>query len=118
MAVYATIKKELRKKSAIFAIGFLPAANAQGLTLETSSIPADYQTMALIALRYILVIALMIVGLKAAKAGYDWYYWEGSAAKAVESKEKFSKLLVYICVLFFLLALYRAFVPELGLLTV
>jgi len=118
------MKKRLILKKAVFPVSILAAifplvASAQGLTLapQPSVVSADYRMISLIALRVILVLVVVIFGMIAIKSGHYWIHWEGNAKRAYENKRKLALSLLIITICFFILVLYKVFVPDYGVLT-
>ncbi len=87
---------------------------AQGLTLTPaqSSYNPDYTTIALIALRVVLVLITVITGMVALKAGQYWLFSEGNAKKAYENKRQLAFSLLIITIMFFSMVMYRVFIPD------
>jgi len=94
--------------------------SAQGLTLtpSPSGLSTDYKTIALITLRMILVLAAVITGMVALKSGHNWIFSEGNAKKAHENKRSLAAALLIITILFFLMLMFRVFIPDYSALTI
>lgn len=118
------MKKMILNKFALLSGGvlaLLPAsAAAQGLTLTPaqSSYNPDYGMIALIALRMLLVLATVIAGMVALKAGHYWIFSEGNAKRAYENKRTLALTLLIITILFFSMVMYRVFIPDYSVLTI
>lgn len=118
----SVVDKIYRLVAIVLGALFIPVlVSAQGLTLSsettTVGINPDYQTIGLIALRYFLILVVLIFGLKSLKAGHNWIFHEGNAIKAYDNKQNLSKYLLIITVFLFLMALYSYFIPDYGVLS-
>lgn len=97
-------------------------ASAQGLNLisqgSSDLLTPHNKQLLLIATRLILVFLLLVAGLFGFIAGFNWLYWEGNAIKAHDSKIKLAKAIFVVTITFFLLVLYRVFIPDYAILSI
>ncbi len=94
---------------------------AQGLTLSpTQAAPTvgaiDYVVVGLIALRLIIVAAIVFAGAIAVFQAYLWMTHEGNMEKAYEAKESLGRMVIIITASFIALSVYRIFVEDYSLL--
>ena len=101
--------------------GITGIASAQGLDLisqgSSDLLTPQNKQLLLIATRLILVLLLLVAGLFGLISGFNWLYWEGNATKAHDGKIKLSKAIFVVTVLFFLLVIYRVFIPDYAILS-
>ena len=93
-------------------------AFAQSLTLAPAQTGSsiDYGMVALIGLRILLVLVLVSAAMVAFFNGHYWIFFEGNAKRAHEGKRRVALSLLIITMMFFALAVYKAFIPDYGVL--
>lgn len=99
-----------------------PATHAQDLTIVSQPVEVgiadiDYQTLAFIVIRVVLVLTLVIAAMIGGFSGYRWLTSEGNAKKAHENKLKVSRALLISTIIFVVLSILRIFVPDYTALT-
>lgn len=102
----------------ILLMGMIPVQKifAQDLTLPSivpsGGLSADNKTYILIGIRLVLVLTAVIAGILGFISGFHWINAEGNAIKGHDNKMRLAYCLLIIVAVFFLLVLYKTFIPD------